>query len=354
MMNSRISMQRAPWLFSLLAAALIVAGCDKADEDASADGGPSASGGSGGGGEFVPGETVTVAVTAAEGGEVAAADGKGRLAIPPGALGADTTITLDVAAPVDGSATPVYDFGPDGTTFSTPATLAIAFDGTVPEGQKPVLAVYEAGAWVEIEGSSLAGGLVSGPVTHFSRFSVIFVDGEAIIHSECADVAAAFEACGGDPTGTWTVDRICSGDGSIGSDPFDGQCPGATAGIDLQIDGTITFADGKLTPRTTRTATITLYVPKSCIGGQPCALIADEEEGWTCEETAETCDCTKTDVDTDDETDVSDYVVEGNEIVQTQDGETKRLPFCVQDGRLTVSVPNDEPGKPTVYYSGTM
>jgi len=47
-------------------------------------------------------------------------------------------------------------------------------------------------------------------------------------------------------------------------------------------------------------------------------------------------------------------VVEGNEIVQTQDGETKRQPFCVQDGRLTVSVPNDEPGKPTVYYSGTM
>ena len=132
-----------------------------------------------------------------------------------------------------------------------------------------------------------------------------------------------------------------------------GQCPGASAGIELQIDGTITFGGGKITPETTRTSMITLYIPKACINGQPCGLIADPEEGWTCEETAETCDCTKTQVDVDDETDISDYVVEGNEIVQTQNGETKRLPFCVQDGRLTVSVPND-PGEPTVYYSGTM
>lgn len=348
------------WLFTLLSAALILGGCDQADDETTGDGGVEATGGTGSGGngngsggEFVPSETVSVAVTAAEGGEVAAADGKGRLAIPPGALGTDTTITLDVAAPTDGSATPVYDFGPEGTTFNTPATLTIAFDGTVPEGKKPVLAVFENGAWAEIPGSSLAGGNVSGPVAHFSRFTVIFVDGEAIIHSECADLAAAFQACGGDPTGSWTVDKICSGDGSIGEDPFQGRCPGASAGIELEIDGTITFADGKITPQTTRTSIITLYVPKACIGGQPCAMIADAEDGWTCEETAETCDCTKSQVDMDDETDISDYVVEGNEIVQTQNGETKRLPFCVQDGRLTVSVPND-PGEPTVYYSGTM
>jgi hypothetical protein len=351
------------WLFTLLSAALVLGGCDKADEETTGDGGMEAtggngsggngSGGSGSGGEFVPSETVSVAVTAAEGGEVAAADGKGRLAIPPGALGTDTTITLDVAAPADGSATPVYDFGPDGTMFATPAMLSIAFDGTVPEGKKPVLAVFEDGAWAEIAGSSLAAGNVSGPVSHFSRFSIIFVDGEAILHSECADVAAAFQPCGGDPTGSWSVDQICSGDGSIGEDPFEGNCPGFSAGIDVEVDGTITFANGKITPQTTTTSVITLYVPKACIGGQPCAGIADPEEGWTCVETAETCDCSNTKVNTDDEMDVSDYVVEGNEIVQTQNGETKRLPFCVQDGRLTVSVPND-PGKPTVYYSGTM
>lgn len=300
------------------------------------------------------GQHVEVAISAATGGEIVSPSGTGKLTIPAGALAADTTITLDVKAASEGSVASVYDLGPDGTTFAAPATLSIAFDGQVPEGKKAALAVLENGAWKELPGSSLAGGKVTGPVSHFSHFSVILVDGEAVLQSECSDVAEAFQPCGGDPTGTWTIEEICAPEGAIGGDPFQGRCPDARLGADLEVDGTVTFADGKFTPETTQTVHIEMHVPKSCLNGQPCSAIEGDDGQTSCAETGDACECVRTDVRSDDADDVEDFAVEGNEIVLTdEDGDVDRLRFCVQGNRLTVEVKGDDPGDPTLYYTGT-
>lgn len=66
-------------------------------------------------------------ISAAAGGTVMSADGRVRLAIPAGALSADTLITMTPADAPSGAAPvgPVYDFGPEGLTFATPASLQV-------------------------------------------------------------------------------------------------------------------------------------------------------------------------------------------------------------------------------------
>lgn len=58
--------------------------------------------------------TTVVHVSAALGGTVSDPAGKTTLTIPPGALEADTDITLSVEAASAGAATDVSSFGPDG------------------------------------------------------------------------------------------------------------------------------------------------------------------------------------------------------------------------------------------------
>lgn len=165
-------------------------------------------------------------------------------------------------------------------------------------------------------------------------------------------MADNFSACGGDPTGTWTIQEVCLSDGSIGADPFNGMCDGSSFVVDVAVTGTVTFADGKITPNTVTESTITMHVPKVCIGGQGCEAIASGEDGWNCDDGGDACDCTKVETKADDDSDISDYVVEGNDLVSTQNGESKHLPFCIEGRTITISVPSD-PGKPAFYYTAT-
>src|SRR2546421_7855492 len=66
------------------------------------------------------------------GGGMLAVSGGAALEIPAGALAKDTTITISQssAQAPGGALSPVYDFGPDGTTFSKPVTVTF----TVPTG----------------------------------------------------------------------------------------------------------------------------------------------------------------------------------------------------------------------------
>ncbi len=87
--------------------------------------------GEGGGGTRPVGD----AVIGAAGGSVVSADGVVTLAIPAGALAADTEVTLDVVPPAMwppslAAAEPIggiYALGPEGTTFAVPATLTWTF-----------------------------------------------------------------------------------------------------------------------------------------------------------------------------------------------------------------------------------
>jgi hypothetical protein len=121
------------------------------------------------------GATYSGAVTAAAGGTVETAGGTAAVTVPPGAVPADTTLTIAVAAAEVGTATSVYDLGPNGTRFGAWVTVSIRYGGTPGPGQEAVLAWKDGETWTRLPGSGVNGGSVTGRTTHFTRFSVILV-----------------------------------------------------------------------------------------------------------------------------------------------------------------------------------
>jgi len=92
------------------------------------------------------------------GGTINAAGGDVVLDIPAGALGSQVAIVVDPVTSPPGDQGlvfgAVYDFQPDGTTFSTPATLTLAYDeanlpGGLAEAELTIL-TEENGVWIEL------------------------------------------------------------------------------------------------------------------------------------------------------------------------------------------------------------
>jgi hypothetical protein len=136
------------------------------------------------GGEDTQGSSQTT-VIAATGGTVTA--GGATLVIPAGALSQDTTITVTTSSPssslpdsstVKGS---VFDFGPDGTTFSTPATLTLPMVGTPATNERAVISFLDpvANQWVDAT-ATVTGAQISAPVSHFTVYAVRFPLAERI------------------------------------------------------------------------------------------------------------------------------------------------------------------------------
>ncbi len=82
--------------------------------------------------------TTAQTISAQNGGEVASPSGKATLAIPAGALAADTQVSIGELEEEEGFAIgPVYELAPDGLQFSKPATLTIRYSAAdVPEGHE--------------------------------------------------------------------------------------------------------------------------------------------------------------------------------------------------------------------------
>ena len=151
------------------------------------------------------GDTVTVHVTAAAGGVVEDKSGKAKLSIPPGALAQDTDITLALTAKTGNAVTDVADFGPDGLQFLKPVQLELKGDATLaPEGKSLAVAMETAGTFNALPGSTFANGVAKADVAHFTKFSIVVVDGKAtlVVPTSCQDARAKFVACGGDPSST--------------------------------------------------------------------------------------------------------------------------------------------------------
>lgn len=133
---------------------------------------PTGTGGGGGGKAVEP-----VKVSASQGGTVTDPDKKIQLTIPPGALAADAEITVTVSDKTAETIAPVYAFEPAGTTFGTPATIAILLDGaTIPQGKKAALAVQEGGGFKEVSGSVAVMGAVQAQVSTLATYSAILVE----------------------------------------------------------------------------------------------------------------------------------------------------------------------------------
>jgi hypothetical protein len=227
-------------VLSVLATSVVVA-CSSDDTGTSSS---SSSGGSSSGGQTE--ETVTVHVSAAAGGSVADKDGKAKLDIPAGALEKDTDITLKLTAKSGAAVIEIADFGPDGLKFLKPATLEFKADSSLaPAGKSLAVAMEEGGTFKALTGSTYANGVAKAPVEHFTKFSVVVIDGfiTLVDPSSCQDARAQFTPCGGDPVGTWTFAEFCLDPNAIKvPDPFQGKCTGYVGSAEvIQVrDVTIT------------------------------------------------------------------------------------------------------------------
>lgn len=122
------------------------------------------------------GPTRTARIGAA-GGTLQTADGKVELIVPPGALAAETELSL---TPITGEAPlhvgPAIRLGPDGTTFTTPAKLVLHYEpfasGTAPD---LLLAASQdaGGRWLPANPPEVdtAAKTVAVPIPHFSDWS---------------------------------------------------------------------------------------------------------------------------------------------------------------------------------------
>src|SRR5579864_3487419 len=88
------------------------------------------------------GTPVTKTIGAA-GGTISSADGRIDLIIPPGALSSDLAITIQpITNQCPGGLGAGYDFLPNGTKFSTPATLIFHYADSDVNGTDPDLIYY--------------------------------------------------------------------------------------------------------------------------------------------------------------------------------------------------------------------
>ena len=113
--------------------------------------------------------TETTETIGAEGGAIEVEGA--RLEIPPGALPADTEITISVMAspPPDGyeAFSPVFAFAPEGLEFAVPVTITLSFD---PDAVEPaVFWTEQGGSHFEWIGGTAGAGAITAEVTHFSR-----------------------------------------------------------------------------------------------------------------------------------------------------------------------------------------
>ena len=250
------------------------------------------------------GETASQTITAADGGTLELPSGAAKLTVPADALDEDlelsvTSIATTGLPDADNLGSLGFEFGPDGTTFSTPVTIELAFEGTVPDDHKAVLAVLEDGAWTEVEGSALDGKKVVGETDHFSTYIILFVgDTASLITTECADFE--FTACGGDMTGTWKVKDICIEMGLF-DNPFADtpECQDSVYAATFDWDGIWEInSDGTLSVSNfSYTSGVDIVVTSACLDAyfpgvapaESCEGIADDE--LTCAFADDTCTC---------------------------------------------------------------
>lgn len=313
--------------------------------------------------------TTTVRITAATGGTVADPSGKTSLAIPPGALEKDTDITLAILPKTGSAVVDISEFGPDGLKFLKPATLTIKADATLaPEGKSLALAVNEGADFRALEDSSFANGTATASIMHFSRYTVVIVDGKIVVKppESCNDARSTFAACGGDPKGTWTFAEFCAAQTDLGGSG--NVCPENSVDIEYKLDREVTV-DATTIKITAGTATLTANynyflacfnrIPDSGStfdsGLNDCATLqqkqyTDKGKAGTCVDKAGGyCVCTETGQSSAPE-ETQTYTVSGTTITITKsDATVTTSDYCVNGDVLSVKEP-DKDGKPGLLY----
>jgi hypothetical protein len=291
-------------------------------------------------------QVTTVHVTAAAGGTVADPSGNTTLVIPPGALAADVDITLTVLPKSGAAVVDVSEFGPDGLQFSVPVTLTIKADASLaPKDKTLAVALHDGTDFKAIAGSTFSSGAASAQITHFSKYSVVVIDGQVVIQppESCAEAKSTFAACGGDIKGTWVFKQFCVDLAPIGNS----NCPTMTGSTDFDMnEREIVFGDTTFTaPAGTMTISSTINYPRSCIDNATCAQLEQSIGGTCTENPADVCRCT-TQSQEPLEAKTNTYTVNGNTIVS--DGDT--MEYCVKGDLLSVkTLPTDPKETPAIW-----
>jgi uncharacterized delta-60 repeat protein len=116
------------------------------------------------------------------GGAIASLNQKASVTIPKGALKTDTVITIDETSQQSAGNETAYRFGPEGTRFDLPVTIAIGYDvSKLPAGVRESdlrLGKFVGGRWEEVQGSTAftSAKKVRGVTNSFSIYGVIVVD----------------------------------------------------------------------------------------------------------------------------------------------------------------------------------
>jgi hypothetical protein len=313
----------------------VTAACSSSSDKGTGSSGSSGSSGSTTGDVPAVGQMTTVSITADSGGDVAL--GAAKLSIPAGALSADTDITMQTETPssdlpelttVKG---PVYEFGPDGTTFGTAAPLALPLPSQPASGETAVVSWLDAttNTWQDLD-TTVSGDSVTAAVPHFTFFVIRF-------KGTTGAVDCSFTACGGSLVGKWTINAGCIDDPN--SDAVSG-CPTATIDAQTDLSGSIDFgADGTFNVDLTQSGSISATIPTSCLNGETCDSWASSNKA-TCTTASAGCDCTGT-IDTKHSTDGGTYATSGNSFDTTSTGDTSPSSlheYCVSGNTLKVKI----------------
>jgi hypothetical protein len=271
-------------------------------------------------------ESVTVSITAADGGEVKL--GKATLSIPAGALAEDLDVTLETKKPA--SSLPdqdtlkgmTYDFGPDGTTFEKPVELTLPLSATPGDGEKAVISWYDEASksWKDLT-ATVDGSSISAEVEHFTLFIVRF-KGVAAGSFDCG-----FEACGSEGLdGTWNLAGACFDTGKQ-DNPFADipGCEDSVFDVGVDAEGEVTFDAGTFDYHWTFTGLLDLDVSAACADalsqGQGCEAFAPDD-GVVCVTKGARCACSGPAGDPEEKMGTGMYETSGNTISFTEEGDT--------------------------------
>ncbi len=287
------------------------------------------------------GATFTLKIPAARGGTLATDQGWGVLYVGPGALAADTEMSLTPMPARDDSVTSVYEVGPEAVAFDPPAILSIYYDGNPGTGREPVLSRMQAdGSWKALDGSISGDGRVTAGVPGAGLYAGVLRKVVPPPALDCAATRAGFTPCGGNLTGTWRILGACTRDGPF---PLEAPvyCPSRTGTWDLEQAGILNVSAGYesvLLERDVRVATF--QAPAECFPeGRSCGAVTQVDD-WstTCRASGDGCSCIGTHLNTPGPTDAIPIRIEGDDLVllDGQGVETGRQPFCVSGSTAVV------------------
>jgi hypothetical protein len=156
----------------------------------------------------------------------------------------------------------------------------------------------------------------------------------------CTDGVSSFAACGGDPTGDWTLESVCvSGEALFARTTMKRDCPQAKAAVAMDWTGTAKLHGGQIVfTVTAESSTTTLTIPDACLKGVACAD-AVTEPGYACTAgAAGTCVCVQAASGAGGPTETRAYTIDGTALVTTTTTGEERMDFCVKDGTLALQI----------------